>query len=196
MHRLFAVSGPPLTTPEEAQAFLAAMRDKQHERNMLHNPPSTVGADGVSAWYNQQRKRDEELRRKRKEAEEMLRNYRGGRASYGGASVCSKSTSRYGHWDDDFTMASTRVEDPPSHVRVSSSDDVSESLHNPFPRQQQRQQHAGHHYDNEYYRGDEKKMEDHLHEAAQNEPPVTVWRNFVSKSVNSTFPPEKNRYHL
>lgn len=188
------MSGPPLTTPEEAQAFLAAMRDKQHERNMLHNPPSMVGADGVSAWYNQQRKRDEELRKKRKEAEEMLRNYRGGRASYGGASVCSRTTSRAGHWDDDCTFTSNRVDDDRSHIRINSIEDISESLHYPVKRQQQHQE--SHQEEEEYDRGDEKKADDNLREDAQGEPPITVWRNFISKSPKSTFPPEKGRYHL
>lgn len=188
------VSAAPLTTPEEAQAFLAAMRDKQHERRMLHNPPASIGADGVSAWYNQQRKRDEELRRKRKEAEELLRNYRGGRASYGGASVCSRTTSRHGHWDDDCTLTSNRFDDDPSHVRFSNVDDRSESLQNRFRSDQQYQ--GSHQEEDEYYREDEKKTDDNLHVAREDEPPITIWRNFISKSSNSAFPPEKGRYHL
>lgn len=66
-----------MTTPEEAQAFLAAMRDKSHQREILHVPPTHLSADGMDAWYLQQRKREKELRERRKEAEALLRGYRG-----------------------------------------------------------------------------------------------------------------------
>ena len=66
----------PLTTPEEAQAFLAAMRDKTHRRDNTHKPPSNLTADGMDAWFLLQRQRERELRQRRKEAEDLLRGYR------------------------------------------------------------------------------------------------------------------------
>jgi hypothetical protein len=68
----------PLTTPEEAQAFLANMRDKSHQREFLHKPPTHLSADGMDHWHMQQRKKEQELRQRRKEAEQLLRGYRGG----------------------------------------------------------------------------------------------------------------------
>jgi putative glutathione S-transferase len=73
-----------LTTPEEAQAFLAAMRDQSHQRQNSHNAPTTMTADGMDAWYYQQRQREKDLRLRRKEAEALLRGYRGGGAGGGG----------------------------------------------------------------------------------------------------------------
>ena len=66
----------PLTTPEQAQQFLAAMRDKSKKEGIDHKPPSNLSADGVDAWYMMQRHREQELRQRRKEAAEILRGYR------------------------------------------------------------------------------------------------------------------------
>ncbi|KAL7561486.1 hypothetical protein ACA910_010997 [Epithemia clementina (nom. ined.)] len=72
----------PLTTPEEAQAFLTTMREAQHKRERLHQPPSNVSADGMdNAWFLRQRKEEQELRNRRREAEAILRNYRGGNST-------------------------------------------------------------------------------------------------------------------
>ena len=66
----------PLTTPEEAQAFLASMRDKQKAAEAIGKPPAHLTADGMSAWYLQQRQREKEMRLRRQEAEQLLRGYR------------------------------------------------------------------------------------------------------------------------
>jgi len=72
------VSSTPLTTPEEAQRFLLSMREKQHERDN-NRPPAHLKAtaDGMNAWYLQQRHKEQELRDRKREAEAILRNYRG-----------------------------------------------------------------------------------------------------------------------
>ena len=70
----FSVGSGSLTTPEEAQAFLASQRNKLKETNA--GPPAHLSADGIDAWYMQQRNRDKEMRRRRNEAEAMLRGYR------------------------------------------------------------------------------------------------------------------------
>jgi hypothetical protein len=72
------VASAPLTTPEEAKAFLAEMRKQTQEREDIHKPPSHIAtADGMDAWFAQQRQREMELRRRRQEAEALLRGYRG-----------------------------------------------------------------------------------------------------------------------
>ncbi|KAL7561461.1 hypothetical protein ACA910_010977 [Epithemia clementina (nom. ined.)] len=79
--KLKELSMAPLTTPEEAQAFLATMREAQHKRERLHQPPSNLSADGMDAWFLRQRKEEQELRNRRREAEAILRNYRGGNST-------------------------------------------------------------------------------------------------------------------
>jgi hypothetical protein len=51
------------------------MRDKQkaHDQN---KPPAHLTADGLDAWYLQQRHRDREMKQRRQEAENILRGYR------------------------------------------------------------------------------------------------------------------------
>lgn len=66
----------PLTTPEEAQTFLAIMRDKQRAADVIHIPPAHLTADGMNAWHLQQRERERLERERRKEAEALLRGYR------------------------------------------------------------------------------------------------------------------------
>jgi len=67
----------PLHTAEEARNFLISMRKAQKDGSGIsHKPPSNLSADGMDAWYLQQKQREQELRQRRKEAEEMLRGYR------------------------------------------------------------------------------------------------------------------------
>lgn len=64
-----------VTTPEEAAAFLAAMRDKSRG-GVRVQPPSNLSADGYDAWFSQQKEREKEMKRKRQEAEALLHGYR------------------------------------------------------------------------------------------------------------------------
>lgn len=57
--------------------FLAAMRDKSRKAEWEHRPPTHLSADGMDAWYMMQSKREKELKQRKKEAEELLRGYRG-----------------------------------------------------------------------------------------------------------------------
>jgi hypothetical protein len=52
------------------------MRDKSKKDGIEHRPASNLPADGVDAWYMMQRHRELELRRRRQEAEALLRGYR------------------------------------------------------------------------------------------------------------------------
>jgi glutathionyl-hydroquinone reductase len=136
-----------LTTPEEAQAFLAAMRDKQHQREVTHRAASSTGAtttDGLDTWFYQSQKlRDKELRQRRLEAEALLRGYRGGRESLGGVSSSHYprdslgSPGRYRSTIDDdredSTEPATTAKDdnvPPS-LRTVTASTTSESLDDP-----------------------------------------------------------------
>jgi glutathionyl-hydroquinone reductase len=53
------------------------MRDRQHHRELSHRPPTAISADGMESWYFQQKQRERELRQRRREAEAILRGYRG-----------------------------------------------------------------------------------------------------------------------
>lgn len=80
IHSLFTymlIASSPLTTPEEAQEFLRSMRKAQKDgTGISHKPPSNLSADGMDAWYIQQKQRELELRKRRQEAEALLRGYR------------------------------------------------------------------------------------------------------------------------
>lgn len=98
----------PLTTPEQAQAFLAEMRERQNQRDPSHKPPSTMSADSMEAWYLQQKQRERELRQRRLEAEAILRGYRGDATSvvtYGkkGNSGSRRESSESSGMDDVFS---------------------------------------------------------------------------------------------
>jgi hypothetical protein len=73
---LLLLVAAPLTTPEEAQAFLTSMRDKRKASKVA--PPPNLSAGGMDAWYMQQKERERETARRRQEAESLLRGYRMG----------------------------------------------------------------------------------------------------------------------
>ena len=67
----------PLTTPEQAHAFLVTMRDKQKAADVIGGkPPTNLSADGMDAWYLAVRQREREMKARRQEAEALLRGYR------------------------------------------------------------------------------------------------------------------------
>jgi hypothetical protein len=124
------VASAPLTTPEEAKAFLAEMRKQTKEHEDIHKPPSHIStADGMDAWFSQQKQREKELRKRRQEAEALLRGYRGTMdesamnaqknnsrrssygsvASYGNHAVASESTPQQPH-----PIKSESLDDPRS----------------------------------------------------------------------------------
>ena len=82
-HSLQIVCSAPLTTPEEAQLFLQSMREKTQEREFSHHPPCNLNSAGLDEWFMQQRQRERDMRERRREAEALLRGYRGGRESLG-----------------------------------------------------------------------------------------------------------------
>jgi len=65
-------------TPEEAQAFLnTSARDRRASiQNNISNAPSNLSTVGMNAWYNDQKMRYLEEKKKREEAEQFLRGYR------------------------------------------------------------------------------------------------------------------------
>jgi hypothetical protein len=52
------------------------MRDKQKAADAVPNPPAHLTADGMDAWYHQQRERERLERERRKVAEALLHGYR------------------------------------------------------------------------------------------------------------------------
>jgi hypothetical protein len=73
------VVASPLTTPEEAKMFLAAMRDncKGKKEEWEFKPHAHVTGDGMDGWFMMQRNREKEMKQRRQEAEQLLRGYRG-----------------------------------------------------------------------------------------------------------------------
>jgi hypothetical protein len=51
-------------------------RAQKDGSGISHKPPSNLSADGMDAWYIQQKQRELELRKRRQEAEALLRGYR------------------------------------------------------------------------------------------------------------------------
>jgi hypothetical protein len=101
-----------LITPEEAQQFLATMRDKSKKEGIDHKPPTNISADGVDAWYMQQRHREQELRLRRKEAAELLRGYRAPYRDDG--SIEFGVSPRYGRGRASLNNLSESLVDPAS----------------------------------------------------------------------------------
>ena len=62
-------------TPEEAQVYIKdyAKRKKESQAPV---PPSNLSSTDLNNWENQQRARDLEERKRRIEAENLLRNYK------------------------------------------------------------------------------------------------------------------------
>lgn len=215
------VVGSPLTTPEEAQAFLAAMRNKSQEREISHQPPSHLSADGLDSWYMQQRKREQELRERRKEAEALLRGYRG----YGGYSTpTNQASSEILDDPSGYSSHSNGFQDSQSTRPATSRSNVSEPLpHKQFERSPKNTHQKLHRNDGVV--AEEKKDSDDVMRTKSDEraekdrdgdaeerkhraptplviPPIqpygseTVWRDFVSDLPGATFPAESGRYHL
>ena len=133
-----------MTTPEEAQAFLAEMRDKQHQREITHRAAAmgAATADGLDTWFYQSQKlRDKELRQRRLEAEALLRGYRGGRESLGGLSSSHYPRDSLGSpgryrptMDDDRedgAQMTLKDDAAPPPLRTLTASTTSESLDDP-----------------------------------------------------------------
>lgn len=167
----------PLTTPEEAQAFLASMRDAQHKRERTHKPPAGLNADGMDAWYLEQRKKEQEIRKKRHEAETILRSYR---SSYTMGNVPSPRSVGGG-----LEQADALFEDPnePSGSEI--------GLPNSAQFMQTRIT-----KDDEKKESETIKSSPGLKISTDLMEDVTVWRDFISSEPGSKFPPEAGRYHL
>lgn len=166
------------------------MRDKSHQRDANnHKPPSNITAEGMDAWYAQQKQREKELRQRRQEAEALLRGYRGGRESMG-VSRDSSFRDEDQHNQNNMNVRTTGFVNDSVPLRSASSH-LSETLDDPrsFHTRQQQQQYS-----------DEKKSETGdvppQATASSISEEVTVWLDFISAEPGAKFPPAANRYHL
>eukprot|EP00563_Minutocellus_polymorphus_P004057 CAMPEP_0181043656 /NCGR_PEP_ID=MMETSP1070-20121207/12835_1 /TAXON_ID=265543 /ORGANISM="Minutocellus polymorphus, Strain NH13" /LENGTH=514 /DNA_ID=CAMNT_0023122021 /DNA_START=10 /DNA_END=1554 /DNA_ORIENTATION=+ len=64
-------------TPEQAKAFLAEQKNASKKGTVQPTPPSDLSSGELDSWYSQQKAKQAEARRKREEAEAILRGYRG-----------------------------------------------------------------------------------------------------------------------
>jgi glutathionyl-hydroquinone reductase len=157
------------------------MRDKQHQRNSPHQPPSHLSADGMDAWYFKLSQRERELRQRRLEAETLLRGYRGGAGvEYPNKRGPDSLTSALSHSMPEMTLHDPISFRPPLSV----------------PRQDLSQKLSSE---------DEKKVDDAQTRRRANDNnegddssqvPVTIWRDFISSAEGASFPPAVGRYHL
>lgn len=176
-----SVCSQPLTTPEEAHAFLASMRDKSNQRDFLHSHQQFTG--NMDSWFLQQRHREQELRKRRAEAEALLRGYRGGRESLG--------SCVYGGRGRDSMASEFQMVDiegfPATHISRSGSMQ-SETLDDPRSFKS-RDAHT-------IQQSLATESTDTAKEAKEEHGEPTVWLDFISNEPGARFPPAKGRYHL
>ena len=72
-----AGSSASFMTPEQAKAFLAEQKNASKKGTVQPTPPSGLSSGELDSWYSQQKAKQAEARRKREEAEAILRGYRG-----------------------------------------------------------------------------------------------------------------------
>lgn len=186
------------------------MRDKSHQRDITHKPPSNISADGMDSWYMQQRKREQELRKRRKEAEELLRGYRGfggystPTSQAGSENLVDPSGMSYNTYSNDISQVTTCFENLDSEVANKGFEREYESVSD--------QQNSG-------VLEEKKEMDDSLDFREKLDstrptkqvsirpvpPPLaiptmnndaaseTVWRDFISVMPGAKFPAEKGR---
>jgi putative glutathione S-transferase len=63
-------------TPEEAEAYLAAIRQKKQKHSTPLIPPSNLSTTDLNDWYAKQKQMELLEKQKKKEAEEYLKSYR------------------------------------------------------------------------------------------------------------------------
>ena len=94
-------------TPEEAEAYIKdyAKRMKELQAPV---PPSNLSSTDLNNWQNQQRARDLEERKRRIEAENLLRNYRNSSLdNFGG----TKKTLQYSYSGNDIKQSASQGRD-------------------------------------------------------------------------------------
>lgn len=95
-----------LMTPEEAKTFLAEQKNASKKGTIKPTPPQGLSSGDLDSWYTQQKQRELEARKKREEAEAILRGYRG---AWDG----SKSSSGGGGNGSSSALSSSSLESGP-----------------------------------------------------------------------------------
>lgn len=164
------------------------MRDKQHQREITHQPPTHLSSDGMDAWYLQQRQRERELRERRKEAEALLRGYRGDASCY------STGDRRRASLGTPRSYVSEHLDDPAKmnlQFDLEKEQVVTPSSPSSAAREEKKQD------DNELAWLKKQQKQIAPPPLALPEPePETIWRDFISNQPGAKFPPEAGRYHL
>eukprot|EP00565_Helicotheca_tamesis_P003321 CAMPEP_0185728136 /NCGR_PEP_ID=MMETSP1171-20130828/3593_1 /TAXON_ID=374046 /ORGANISM="Helicotheca tamensis, Strain CCMP826" /LENGTH=668 /DNA_ID=CAMNT_0028396811 /DNA_START=128 /DNA_END=2134 /DNA_ORIENTATION=+ len=70
-----STKGAPLSTPEQAFAFLAAQKAARKMKRKV-DPPKNLNSNDLDSWYMQQRAQNAEMKRRQLEAAAILRGYR------------------------------------------------------------------------------------------------------------------------
>jgi putative glutathione S-transferase len=193
------VTCSPLTTPEDAQAFLASMRDKQHLRENLHKPPSNLSSDGMDAWYMLQRQKERELKARRKEAEMILRGYRGsGSNSYFTPTNADLSESTMTESETVFnydavveTPRMAQFDEKKEEEELAEKADFLDEEKKDESAFVSRSLNSGRNS-----MGRPNSQTTPLPTMGLEDGEETVWRDFISNKPDAKFPPEAGRYHL
>lgn len=199
------------------------MRDKAHRRDITHQPPSNLTADGMDAWFLQQRQRERELRQRRKEAEELLRGYRATAVDTGYHPVYREGRYSLGTPSSAGMMMPSESLHDPEKMNLAEDDDFDKEGEGKYddgdaPRSGRRPPATP--------SREEKKSDDfaaltRCHPSQEDriitpqvtasrstdaaaagtakeleQRPETIWRDFVSAEPGAKFPPEAKRYHL
>ena len=94
-------------TPEEAEAYIKDYAKRKKE-SQAPAPPSNLSSTDLNNWQNQQRARDLEERKRRIEAENLLRNYRNSSLhNFGG----TKKTLQYSYSGNDIKQSASQGRD-------------------------------------------------------------------------------------
>jgi len=131
--------------------------------------------DGMDAWYHAQKQRDQELKARRKEAEELLRGYRSTtvEAAFSPERKTPTRNILAATPQSAVSQLSETLDDPEHHhprqiLDESSGHDDNKTLPNTLPVYEEEQKH--------------------------DDEPLTVWRHMIAPGTD--FEPAPDRYHL
>lgn len=178
------------------------MRDKQHQREFLHKPPSNLSADGMDAWYLLQRQKERELKARRKEAEDILRGYRGTANPYitpTNADVSESTLTETTVTESDNVFSYEHVIDTtPNNASAASSmeekkDDAADSALQKHLEPRDESTFVARSLGRASIGGGRPGS---LSMDMPEDGEETIWREFISNKPDARFRPEAGRYHL
>mmetsp|Transcript_12932 Transcript_12932/g.26743 ORF Transcript_12932/g.26743 Transcript_12932/m.26743 type:complete len:517 (+) Transcript_12932:113-1663(+) len=172
-----------LMTPEEAKTFLAEQKTASKKGTINPTPPQGLSSGDLDSWYTQQKQREIEARKKREEAEAILRGYRGawdgsksgsgGGGGNGSSSALSSSSLESGPEPSDARGVFQAMDSQASSAGVGEGGTTVKNWRKSAAAS-----------------GEEKKLD--FDDEKKNE---ATW-NFINNAPGSKYAPETGRYHI